>query len=453
MAEKRQVESTESGIGDESNKKHTKLSPMIFDEVAAIIRSGDSEKLKKIIEAGRVNNINMRSSCYTGFSLLMVACESGFLECARVLLDHNAVIRANSTIVLKSACLSGNADLVRFIIERGHTMNDSIVSYLFGSPEIVANTEVAATLVGYIQDVNAERGAFLRQVCRVGNLMIARILLLRGASLFSAPADPLAAAAGAGHLEVVKLLIGWRTNIGTGVSQASVNEAVIIASRSGLIEIVRCLIEYGTGVKADILSNALYGAVEYHRLEVTTFLLDNGGDYNALLPTFRCSTWILACQIGSPDMVRLMLDRGADPNAVEARVWSPLKSALKHAEVLKILLEHNADPNQPFAYGSTALLDVVKGNNGGYMQTLTVLLGHGADPNLAHATTGQTALMIAALELRIEAVKLLLEYGADVTQVNREGQSVLDQTKYSEVVALCTQYVECNKPGAKLLLK
>ena len=64
--------------------------------------------------------------------------------------------------------------------------------------------------------------------------------------------------------------------------------------------------------------------------------------------------------------------------------------------------------------------------------------------------------MQAALDLRIEAVKMLLEYGADVTQFNRQGQSVLDMLgdeKYREVRELCTQYIECNKPGAKQPLK
>ena len=52
--------------------------------------------------------------------------------------------------------------------------------------------------------------------------------------------------------------------------------------------------------------------------------------------------------------------------------------------------------------------------------------------------------MIAALANRIEYVRLLLEHGADVSQVNEEGKSVLDMLsdeKYSEVLELCTQYV------------
>ena len=91
------------------------------------------------------------------------------------------------------------------------------------------------------------------------------------------------------------------------------------------------------------------------------------------------------------------------------------------------------------------------------MQALTVLLEHGADVNLVDATTDQTALVVAAIERNVDIVKLLLEHGADVTLVNREGKSVVDvlgrTRKYSDVVEQCTQFIECNKPGAKLLLK
>ena len=65
--------------------------------------------------------------------------------------------------------------------------------------------------------------------------------------------------------------------------------------------------------------------------------------------------------------------------------------------------------------------------------------------------------MIAALGPHVDLVKLLLEHGAVVTQVNREGKSVLDllgrTRNYGEVVELCTHNIDSNKPGAKLVLK
>ena len=90
------------------------------------------------------------------------------------------------------------------------------------------------------------------------------------------------------------------------------------------------------------------------------------------------------------------------------------------------------------------------------VRDITVLLEHGADPNLADAGTGETPLMIAALSRRTNIVKVLLEYGADVTQLNLEGKSVLNllaDENYSDVVELFTQYVDCNKPNVNPVLK
>ena len=103
------------------------------------------------------------------------------------------------------------------------------------------------------------------------------------------------------------------------------------------------------------------------------------------------------------------------------------------------------------------------------MQALTVLMEYGADPNLAHTgdtfLAGQTILVIAARDLKVDLVQVLLEHGADVTQVDPEGKSVLDllreeidydeenEEEYKEMIELCTQYIDSNKPGAMQLLK
>ena len=134
---------------------------MTFDEVAAIIQSGDSDMLREIIQGipaeRRWRNINTVKN-ESSQTLLMVACESGFIECARVLLDHHADVNAVSGMeyhvlgnfwqsVLTSACLSGNADMLRFIVDRGVTIDDQYLLKIFKISRIVANTEIAVILV------------------------------------------------------------------------------------------------------------------------------------------------------------------------------------------------------------------------------------------------------------------------------------------------------------------
>ena len=454
MTKKRQIALAESSTTNRA-KKMVKPQPLTFDEIVSIIQSGDSQKLKEIIESGKVKDINMTSNGHE--TLLMVACQSGFVECARVLLDNQANINYIANFVgsvLRSACLSGNMDIVKFLIDRGVVINDQLIFCLLREREIMCNTEITTNLIGYIQNVNYvyEHQSMLYQACYSGEVNVVMMLLVRGARFDDHRCDPLVGACSLGHLEIVKLLLSWSTNNGR-ISDERVEDALEIASRFGFIEVVRCLIEYGTDARA--LNSALYEAVDCHQVEMAAFLLDNGADFND--SSTQCSSWIYACRYGSVDMVRLFLDRGADPNTVDERGKSPLRSALKDPQLLSILLERGADPNTHFADGSTALLQLIQRMQGEYMRALTVLLEHGANPNLTYAATGQTPLMIAALMLRVDLVQLLLEHGADVTQVDRDGQSVLDMLgktrKYRELRELCTQYIECNKPGAKLLLK
>ena len=65
--------------------------------------------------------------------------------------------------------------------------------------------------------------------------------------------------------------------------------------------------------------------------------------------------------------------------------------------------------------------------------------------------------MAAASAVRVDLVELLLGHGADVTQVNNVGDSVLDilgtGPVFAELVELCMQYIDHNRQIAKSLLK
>jgi ankyrin repeat domain-containing protein 50 len=57
------------------------------------------------------------------------------------------------------------------------------------------------------------------------------------------------------------------------------------------------------------------------------------------------------------DIMRLLLERGADPNAAHNDGWTALYAAAKngHEAVVRLLLERGADINAAHNYGWTAL--------------------------------------------------------------------------------------------------
>jgi ankyrin repeat protein len=115
------------------------------------------------------------------------------------------------------------------------------------------------------------------------------------------------------------------------------------------------------------------------------------------------------------DVVKVLLEHGADPNA---RLKTPL-----------LMRQHNGG-DASLGEGATALMRAAKVSD---VTTMGVLLEKGADPNLRLRNQG-TALMIAAARQgrnagpeasTIAAMKLLIDKGADPNLVNDNGETAL----------------------------
>src|SRR6185295_10671641 len=79
--------------------------------------------------------------------------------------------------------------------------------------------------------------------------------------------------------------------------------------------------------------------------------------------------------------------------------------------ILEQLLKAGADANAALPEGETALMTAAGNGN---VDAIKVLLAHGASVNAKEAWKQQTPLMWAAHEGNTQAVKLLLEAGANV---------------------------------------
>ena len=165
-------------------------------------------------------------------------------------------------------------------------------------------------------------------------------------------------------------------------SSMAADPPLIEAARAGDAAAVRALLEQG----ADADGRAADGATALH--------------------------W--AAYLDDLTTAELLIDAGADVGAANRTGVTPLSLAAAGAGagLVARLVEAGADPNERLPGGETPLMMAVRT---GRVAVMDVLLGRGADVNAAEARRGTTALMWAAANEHPDAVRLLVERGADVS--------------------------------------
>jgi ankyrin repeat protein len=128
--------------------------------------------------------------------------------------------------------------------------------------------------------------------------------------------------------------------------------------------------------------------------------------------------------------VRAALDRGASVNALARNIVnigniSPLSHAVSHdaPEIVKLLLDRGADVNFKFPLGGGSCLSTAALH--GNAAIVQLLLDHGAAIDVKEDIMGFTPLMEASSSGHDDVVKLLLDHGAQVELTGEHGETAL----------------------------
>lgn len=140
-----------------------------------------------------------------------------------------------------------------------------------------------------------------------------------------------------------------------------------------------------------------------------------------------------------PELTRLLLERGADPNDAETPYHAPesydnraLMALVESGKLndqslttmllrktdwhdydgLKYLLEHGANPNSMTQWGNTALHHALRRDND--IENIDLLLDHGADPSLVSRNDGRSGTAIAARRGRGDVLASLERRGIPI---------------------------------------
>ena len=123
---------------------------------------------------------------------------------------------------------------------------------------------------------------------------------------------------------------------------------------------------------------------------------------------------------GVQAQVSTLLEAGTKVDAPDAEGHTALMFAAfnGHSDIVLLLLDRGAVLDRRDLMGRTALLYA---STGPFPETVKILLDKGAKPNVVDSDEHFSPLMHAAAEGNLEVVKVLVEYGADLSLEDVDG--------------------------------
>jgi ankyrin repeat protein len=218
---------------------------------------------------------------------------------------------------------------------------------------------------------------------------------------------------------------------------------LMYAAAFGNVESMKLLIDSGADVNVKNAFDATALMWCAHDVDKVRLLLSKGANVNVRSKQGNTAL-IIAAADGASDVVKLLIDKGADLSTADApRV--PKRMDIPNALIaaayandfttVKLLLEKGADVNAKDETGITALMNAAAEDN---PEMVKLMLARGADVNAVSTKTagsvvknGQinlglyTPLIMAATYAGPETIKILLDHGAKVNAQDVRGMTPL----------------------------
>jgi ankyrin repeat protein len=409
--------------------------------------NGSAEMIRRLLDAGG----DPDTTDAGGETALMTAARTGAVPALRLLLDRGAAVDAREPEFQQTALMiavrENHGPAVDLLIRAGASLDAR--TRTGPTPAFVPpckGTGCGSEGVGINRGGLPDRG---------------RRAEVKGGM------TPLLYAARDGRVDVARLLVAAGADLELGDGNGI--RPLLMAALNGQVAVARLLVEKGADVNADDFwgRSPLWAAVEHRNLDMNNndqdAPTDNGVDRAAML-----------------GLIRLLIDRGAQVNARTREVPPPrrwlyslndvswvdftgqtpfLRAALSgDTTTMKLLVERGADPNLPTLAGTTPLM-AAAGVNWVVAQTYTeslqarldavaLCLELGADVNATNSM-GLTALLGAVNRGSNDIIELLVARGARLDITDKEGRTPL---RWAEGVFLAAVGAE-RKPATIALLE
>lgn len=369
-------------------------------------------------------------------------------------------VQAKWVTPLFIAAQDGHADVVNVLLE--HTTNPNQASTDDGATPVfmaAQNNHVGClqALLGSNADPNLvttdDGQTPIFAAAQQGHVKAVKVLLdCNSANPNKATTDdgqtPIYAASQEGYCEVLEMLLD--RNADPNVAETTAGATPLwIAANQGWVGALKVLLKYNADPTQGLTTTGetpIYAAARDGQVEILKLLLAQSTTPNQPLVTTGATPIWVAAREGRADVLKVLLehpycDEGVDIDLARTDTGSnPAFVALRegterHAECLKILLEHKADPNWTYSKSGISLMK--KAASAGKFEFLKLLQMYGGNSIVRseYATkesapaavlvdrTQRKAVLIATIKrgkpADLKIATLLLERGADPNQAVR----------------------------------
>ena len=413
-------------------------------------QQGQKEMVELLANRGaNINATSTRGDDQYGFGALHFAAEGGDKAMVETLLGHGTKVdlrAANDVTPLMVAARKGFKTVAETLLAKGANINaqDSFGNTALAAAIRAGNKAIVEWLLANkadpnIKDHDGKTALFI--AVGAGNKAIVELLLAHGADANVAAKDgksSLFAAIDNGNLSMVEMLLSNKADVNLKTSDGF--SPLLAAVNAKNFQIVESLLKQGADVNTKLADNhastprwtPLDAAVSLDSAELVKLLLDNHADPNARfdladrgnINAGDCTPLILAARRRCLDTAKILLKHGAKANLKEKNGMTALLTAwdLKDRPMALLLLENKADPGMKYTEGRTLLHFAALDGNQDFAG---LLLDHGAPVN-ATDDYGKTPLHKAVEKNSQPLVELLLAHGADVNAKDKDGNTPLD---------------------------
>ena len=406
-------------------------------QLAASASSGERLPNRQMMEALIQNGVSIDLAGENGKTALHLAAIAGATSSIDVLLDLGARVdlRATSGVTpLHSACMYGRYAATRLLIEKGKAPIDCRTDDGY-TPLHLAVQNKQEDLVKYLLD----RGAFvdiptehgwtpIMSAISAENVNLVKMLLDYGADagdVNNEGESSLWMALRLWNVRILRLLL----SAGADVEERDEMDVtpLLFACRNNRKDVAFCLIQHCADVNGGswTTDTPLTAVIRQGDESFIKLLLAVGVDVNGIVfiddtPT---SPLHLAIHLRQPATVKLLLAGRADADQiVEGHTALILASAMGELEIVKILIEYQADVDMTPIAGDPAIVCAAMNRHFDVVRTLAAA---GANINL-RLPSRTTLLHLACLASDAETVQTLLEHGADPFAEDNQHMSALD---------------------------